>query len=276
MELTSLLLMEILKKKFSSKRINIMNLIGLIPPTIHLKFSLTSDGTHNGGEEFKDGVIIDSENFKTSITINSSQELFYYCANHPGMGDSIQIQLPLIDNQFYLSEDTIVGEKIGVTDLTNEFSQYSNQLFKTESGAYIIDSSNLSANDNPVSPVLLVKENTSRGVTTTNFDINYTPNEIVDNKEQYQIFYKNKSNWFQDIFSKDGVFQYTNSLNLSQLLNHEASYNKDINDDSSIGDKITSVLFIDKLTITDFIKQSQVHLLQMLAVYQLVIQLLNL
>ena len=126
-------------------------------PNHPLKFSLTSDGTHNGGEEFKDGVIIDSENFKTSITINSSQELFYYCANHPGMGDSIQIQLPLIDNQFYLSEDTIVGEKIGVTDLTKEFSKYSNQLFKTESGAYIIDSSNLSPNDNPVSPVLLVK-----------------------------------------------------------------------------------------------------------------------
>ena len=70
-------------------------------------------------------------------------------------------------DQFYLSEDTIVGEKIGVTDLTKEFSQYSNQLFKTESGAYIIDSSNLSQNDNPVSPVLLVKENISRGVTTT-------------------------------------------------------------------------------------------------------------
>ena len=164
------------------------------------------------------------------------------------MGDSIQIQLPLIDNQFYLSEDTIVGEKIGVTDLTNEFSKYSNQLFKTESGAYIIDSSNLSANDNPVSPVLLVKENTSRGVTTTNlYDINYTPNAIVDNKEQYQIFYENKSKWSQDVFSKDGLFQYTNSINLSELLNHEANYNLDINGDSSIGDKITSVLFIDKV-----------------------------
>ena len=53
------------------------------------------------------------------------------------MGDSIQIQLPLIDSQFYLSEGTIVGEKIGISDLTKEFSQYSNQLFKTESGAYI-------------------------------------------------------------------------------------------------------------------------------------------
>ena len=42
-------------------------------------------------------------------------------------------------------------------------------------------------------------------------------------------------------------FDSTDSLNLSQLLNYEANYNKDINDDSSIGDTISSVLFIDKV-----------------------------
>ena len=92
------------------------------------------------------------------------------------MGDSIQIELPLIDSQFYLSESTIVGEKIGITDLTKESSQYSNQLFKTESGAYIIDSSDLSQNDSPISPILLTKQESQEDSTTTSlYDFKYIP-----------------------------------------------------------------------------------------------------
>ena len=45
------------------------------------------------------------------------------------MGDSAEIELPLIKDQFYLSESTIVGEKFGITDLTSTFNDKL-QLYK--------------------------------------------------------------------------------------------------------------------------------------------------
>ena len=64
-------------------------------PNHPLKFSL-ADGTHNGGIDYTDGITVDIENFKTHINVKSDTELFYYCANHSGMGDGIELKLPLI------------------------------------------------------------------------------------------------------------------------------------------------------------------------------------
>lgn len=56
-----------------------------------LRFSTTSDGTHNSGSEYTTGVITvgsaGSSGSYTLITVNSgAPTLFYYCANHSGMG----------------------------------------------------------------------------------------------------------------------------------------------------------------------------------------------
>ena len=55
-------------------------------PNHPLKFSTTTqDGTHLGGEEYTDGVVIDG----TTTTITASDNtplLYYYCENHDGMG----------------------------------------------------------------------------------------------------------------------------------------------------------------------------------------------
>ena len=55
-----------------------------------IRFSTTSDGTHGGGSEYTTGVVKDDSAYKTTITIASSAPtLYYYCANHSGMGGQV-------------------------------------------------------------------------------------------------------------------------------------------------------------------------------------------
>ena len=64
-----------------------MCLTGLVPVVIHLLFSTIFDGTHGGGVEYTDGVVVDSANFTTTITVaEGAPDLHYYCELHPGMG----------------------------------------------------------------------------------------------------------------------------------------------------------------------------------------------
>jgi len=56
-----------------------------------LRFSTTSDGTHGGGSAYTTGVVVSgtpgSSGAKTVITVaGSAPTLYYYCANHSGMG----------------------------------------------------------------------------------------------------------------------------------------------------------------------------------------------
>ena len=58
-----------------------------------IRFSTTADGTHGGGVAYTPGVTVISDT-EVSITVpNSSttKTLYYYCANHPGMGGKIKI-----------------------------------------------------------------------------------------------------------------------------------------------------------------------------------------
>ena len=56
-----------------------------------LRFSSTSDGTHNSGSEYTTGVTTNgtpgSSGAYTQITVAASAPtLYYYCSSHPGMG----------------------------------------------------------------------------------------------------------------------------------------------------------------------------------------------
>ena len=62
-------------------------------PSAHpLKFSTTSDGTHAGGDQYLGGV---NENSSTQIQITVDSDtpstLYYFCANHSGMGGRLDI-----------------------------------------------------------------------------------------------------------------------------------------------------------------------------------------
>lgn len=64
-------------------------------PNSHpLRFSTTSDGTHNSGSAYTTGVV--TSTYVTSITVDSNtpNTLYYYCHNHSGMGG----QVTVVDN----------------------------------------------------------------------------------------------------------------------------------------------------------------------------------
>ena len=61
-------------------------------PTAHpLNFSTTSDGTHGGGTKYETGTNEASGSNTIVIDNNTPSVLYYYCANHSGMGGRIDI-----------------------------------------------------------------------------------------------------------------------------------------------------------------------------------------
>ena len=66
-----------------------------VPSSHPLRFSTTSDGTHNSGSEYTTGVTTNgspgSAGAYTQIAVTSSTAatLYYYCSSHSGMGGSI-------------------------------------------------------------------------------------------------------------------------------------------------------------------------------------------
>ena len=58
-----------------------------------LRFSTTSDGTHNSGSEYTTGVTKDDSGYKTTIVVSGDapDNLYYYCQIHSGMGGAINV-----------------------------------------------------------------------------------------------------------------------------------------------------------------------------------------
>ena len=58
------------------------------------------------------------------------------------------------------------------------------------------------------------------------------------------VYYQDtRGNWFRDNFTKDGVFQETNSLTLSEVRNEEAVHDLDLDGDGNTGDIVTDIYF---------------------------------
>jgi len=58
-----------------------------------LRFSTTSDGTHNSGSEYTTGVTKDDGNYLTTIQVaTSAPTLYYYCQYHSGMGGQLNTE----------------------------------------------------------------------------------------------------------------------------------------------------------------------------------------
>ena len=58
-------------------------------PSVHpLRFSTTSDGTHNSGTEYTTGVTHNSSTQSTIVVADGTPDLYYYCQHHTGMGGS--------------------------------------------------------------------------------------------------------------------------------------------------------------------------------------------
>ena len=58
------------------------------------RFSTNADGTHGGGVEYVEGVVVDHVAFTTTITVaQGAPDLHYYCEFHPGMGGSAAVEV---------------------------------------------------------------------------------------------------------------------------------------------------------------------------------------
>ena len=104
-------------------------------------------------------------------------------------------------------------------------------VYKTATGSYIADTADLAVGDYADEPTLLIKQTVSRGKTSTSlYDFRYTPTGAVTYAEgNGSVYYQDtRGNWFRDNFSKDGVFQETNALTLSEVRNEEAVHDLDL------------------------------------------------
>ena len=61
----------------------------------------------------------------------------------------------------------------------------------------------------------------------------------------YETTSKVKTTWKRDNFNDDRVFKNTETLTLKEILDHEETYNFDINKDGSVGDVVAEVLTND-------------------------------
>ncbi len=70
-------------------------------PSAHpLRFSTTSDGTHGGGSEYTTGVTHNSSTQVTLVVASGAPNLYYYCANHSGMGGFVRTNIEAGSSNF--------------------------------------------------------------------------------------------------------------------------------------------------------------------------------
>jgi len=105
-----------------------------------LKFSTTSDGTHNSGSEYTTGVTASGSQgssdayVQLNLTNNTVQDiLYYYCSIHSGMGSAIYTSIPSTDhisegssNLYFTNErvddrvDALITAGTGITSTYND------------------------------------------------------------------------------------------------------------------------------------------------------------
>ena len=142
-------------------------------------------------------------------------------------------------NDFTVSLNS-TGETFNVSSIGEK-----SQLYKTESGSYILDFAGSKVGDVPDSPVILINEKIVRGnVTQSLHSFKYEPTGTVSNENgDGSVYYQDaRGNWFKDTFNERGVFKETKSLTFNELLVDETKHSVDLNNDTNIGDTVTSVL----------------------------------
>ena len=144
-----------------------------------------------------------------------------------------------------LNNDGKIGDT--VNEKLAEHSRRNDALWKTDSGAMIIDDSNLSQGSQTSNPLVLKKgnvlyKNTNKSLglatdTTSKVD----KNGIHYNSDDIYIYYGSGNSWSKDTF-EDGLYKKTSKLTLTQLLAEESFYTADLNKDSVIGDTVVTVI----------------------------------
>ena len=118
-------------------------------------------------------------------------------------------------------------------------------LYKTESNSFIIDTLGLDSGEKVNSPILLKTLTTRRGTEYKSlYSIKYTPSFLlIDRDGNFAIYFQdNRKRWFKDTFDDQGVHISLNRLSISQILNDESYFQKDIDNDGNIGEEVKEIL----------------------------------
>ena len=143
--------------------------------------------------------------------------------------------------------DTIAETYFNIPDSNVEVDDLNDNwgVYKTETGAYLIDVSDLYTGSQTVSPTILTNETIFRGeITKSLYDLNtYQYQSTRDDNGNYLIFSQDPINdWYIFEFNQEGVFQNSQKYSLSELLNNETYYGYDLNLDNNTGDRIENII----------------------------------
>ena len=140
-----------------------------------------------------------------------------------------------------LNKDEYVGDKITeiiTSNLMTGDGEFKAGLFESASGGYYFDDSGT------MSPGSAIHNN-SRLLKVNSVNKHIFENNPIgalhfkDSKSE--VFYRDsKENWFKDKFDATGIYEGSESLSFSELLNLETLNDNDLNKDSWIGDRIES------------------------------------
>tara|TARA_Y100000389_G_scaffold200323_1_gene240513 strand:+ start:33182 stop:38068 length:4887 start_codon:yes stop_codon:yes gene_type:complete len=100
-----------------------------------VRLSTTSNGTHSGGIEYTQGVIVDAVHYTTTIIAdaNTPRQLYYYCEYHGGMGGAINVTNieSIICTNYTLTSDDWVHVAITIDSFNKDVSFYVNNILQS-------------------------------------------------------------------------------------------------------------------------------------------------
>ena len=184
-----------------------------------------SDTVYLSGNQ--DEYLVTSKNYGSEITLTKTDDTNILTnIEYVRFADSGPISTTsLIDFGNFISY--VIIDNSESDDLTQE------NLYKTASGAYVIDDLDLSPGDSVSNPITLAKG-------SKNYTFKTDPTGIVDNGlDQHYVYSGSGSKWTKEVFNSDtGQYVTKVKYTLSQLLTDESTYNLDFNGDGAIGDSI--------------------------------------
>ena len=147
--------------------------------------------------------------------------------------------------------------------MADESGVISTGFYRLASGHYITDNKGLTVGLKPTD-----NQKTLFKTGTTPHKFTTEPTSALGYIENgggvyYETTYRGNTIWKRDNFNDDRVFKNTETLTFKEILDHEQTYNFDINKDGSVGDVIAQVLTNDGKGHV-YIKRYRVHMLLMI------------
>ena len=144
-----------------------------------------------------------------------------------------------------LNDDGVIGNAIVSTyNVADESGVIDTGFYRLASGHYITDNKGLTVGLKPTDNQKTLFKNLSG---TTPHKFTTEPTSALGYIENgggvyYETTYRGNTIWKRYNFNDDRAFKNTETLTFKEILDHEQTYNFDINKDGSVGDVIAEVI----------------------------------